>query len=242
MAVLRVLLVDDDHELASVLLEYFSLHDVQLFHAVDGVGARAFLQEQSCDVLLLDVMLPGEDGFSLLPEFARAAPVIMLTARGESDDRVRGLELGAKDYLPKPFNPKELLLRMRSVTGNRESTVAKSAFAATINVGALCIFPEQMRATLLGTELVLTSFEFRLLVLLGKSAGTAVTRESLAVSLGMGADYDPSVDRSLDVHVSNLRQKLEALSLSVGEAGSKTPWKWVRTVRGVGYMLTRPAS
>jgi DNA-binding response OmpR family regulator len=172
-------------------------------------------------------MMPGADGFSLLPEFKKFAPVIMLTARGESDDRVHGLELGARDYLPKPFNPRELLLRIQSVSGRIAASNAR-----TCALGALRIYPEELKATLNGTVLELTSFEFRLLDALMQHAGESVTRDQLAQILGLGADYDPSVDRSLDVHVSNLRQKLER--------DSET--KWIRTLRGVGYLLIRPAS
>jgi DNA-binding response OmpR family regulator len=223
----KALLVDDDRELGALLTEYCGGHDITLTHAKDGDEARTLLLTHVYEVILLDVMMPGADGFSLLPEFTKCAPVIMLTARGESDDRVRGLELGARDYLPKPFNPRELLLRIRSVSGRLPASNPR-----TLALGALRIYPEELKATLNGTVLELTSFEFRLLDALMQHAGESVTRDQLAQSLGLGADYDPSVDRSLDVHVSNLRQKLER--------GSET--KWIRTLRGVGYLLIRPAS
>jgi DNA-binding response OmpR family regulator len=225
----KALLVDDDLELGALLTEYFGGHEIGLTHAKNGDEARALLLTHAYEVILLDVMMPGADGFTLLPEFIKHAPVIMLTARGESDDRVRGLELGARDYLPKPFNPKELLLRIRSVRGR---TTGSNTRTLAHTLGALQIYPEELKATLGGTVLELTSFEFRLLGALMQHAGESVTREQLAQVLGLGADYDPSVDRSLDVHVSNLRQKLER--------GGET--KWIRTVRGVGYLLIRPAS
>lgn len=216
------LLVDDDVELASVLTEYLKGHSVRLRHAASGAAARERMKSgERFDVLLLDVMLPGEDGFQLLPEFAKAAPVIMLTARGESEDRVRGLELGARDYLPKPFNPRELLLRMRAISGRATTE---------LRVGMLELLPARQEARMGGTPLTLTSFEYRLLEVLMRAAGEPVTREHLAETLGLGPDYDPAVDRSLDVHVSNLRQKLERASNI----------KWIRTLRGVGYMLVRP--
>jgi DNA-binding response OmpR family regulator len=223
----KALLVDDDRELGALLTEYFGGHEIGLTHAKNGDEARALLLTHAYEVILLDVMMPGADGFTLLPEFAKYAPVIMLTARGESDDRVRGLELGARDYVPKPFNPRELLLRIRSVSGRTTGSNARS-----LALGALRIFPEELKATLGETTLELTSFEFRLLEALMLHAGESVTREQLAQVLGLGAGYDPSVDRSLDVHVSNLRQKLERSSAT----------KWIRTVRGVGYLLIRPTS
>jgi DNA-binding response OmpR family regulator len=228
---LHALLVDDDVELGSVLTEYFATHGVLLVHAVSGSKARAALASNRFAVILLDVMLPGEDGFQLLPEFCKIAPVIMLTARGESDDRVRGLELGARDYLPKPFNPKELLLRIRSVASAREQTATE-----TIQVGALLLRPQSQQVSLSRLTLELTAFEYRVLEVLARSAGSAITREQIAAAVGM-RDYDPSVDRSLDVHVSNLRQKLDTAQAALNEPERE---KWIRTLRGVGYMLIRP--
>jgi len=156
----------------------------------------------------------------------------MLTARGEDTDRVVGLELGADDYVPKPFNPRELLARMRAVlrrTQRSETTVS----ADRLEVGDLQVDIPAHKATLGGAELQLTSFEFRVLVALARRAGETVTREELAsVVLPKGGRYDPSVDRSLDVHVSHLRHKL-------GDEAREP--RRIRTVRGVGYVLVKPS-
>jgi DNA-binding response OmpR family regulator len=153
----------------------------------------------------------------------------MLTARGDDGDRVAGLDMGADDYVPKPFNPRELLARMRAVL-RRAQPKAPAAPSDRIEVGDLLIDAAAHSAQLAGVELALTSFELRVLVVLARRAGATVTREELAAAvLPKGGAYDPSVDRSLDVHVSHLRHKL-------GESGARR----IRTVRGVGYVLVRP--
>ncbi|MBL8608085.1 MAG: response regulator transcription factor [Myxococcales bacterium] len=229
---LSVLLVDDDQELASLLAEYLSSHDVTVTHVADGGVAVDRALAASYDVVLLDVMLPNKDGFTICKELRAQSetPIIMLTARGDDADRIAGLELGADDYLPKPFNPRELLARVRAVLRRAKRPPSSSEAVSKIVVGGLVIETGQMKVTLDGAEIALTSFEFRVLVELAKRAGTAVGREELA-TLVKGGPYDPQVDRSLDVHVSRLRQKLEA--------DPRDP-KHIRTIRGVGYMLARP--
>jgi DNA-binding response OmpR family regulator len=151
----------------------------------------------------------------------------MLTARGDDTDRIVGLELGADDYVPKPFNPRELLARIRAVMRRARP----GAVSERLTVGALEVDVPGHRVTVEGRELTLTSFELRLLIALARRAGETVPREELASAL-KGGGYDPSVDRSLDVHVSHLRHKL-------GD-DAREP-KMIRTVRGVGYVLVRPA-
>jgi DNA-binding response OmpR family regulator len=242
----RALLVDDDHELARLLREYLTPHGVSVDHIDEGAGAvdRIATAEPPYDIVLLDVMLPGIDGFEVCRRIRgrHAVPIVMLTARGDDTDRVVGLELGADDYVPKPFNPRELLARMRAVL-RRTNPQPPQALQAPppaeaveasgpIQVGELVIDPPAHKATLGGRELQLTSFELRVLVVLARRAGEAVTREELASAvLPKGVRYDPSVDRSLDVHVSHLRQKL-------GD-GPREP-KRIRTIRGIGYVLVRP--
>jgi DNA-binding response OmpR family regulator len=228
----RALLVDDDRGLGSLLREYLGTHGVEVEQVEDGAAGLERVATESFDVVLLDVMLPGEDGFSLLPKFrARAAvPVIMLTARGDDDDRVRGLELGADDYLAKPFNPRELLLRMKAVMRRKESVPVVSDNERIV-LGSVEIQAAAHAVLVDGNAVDLTSFEFRLVLALARKAGTAVSREELADAVGLGEGYDPSVDRSLDVHVSHLRQKLEE--------DPRDP-KRIKTVRGVGYLFARP--
>jgi DNA-binding response OmpR family regulator len=233
----RALLVDDDAELARLLTAFLGPHGVALDHAGDGVaGLERLAAEPLPDIVLLDVMLPGIDGFEVCRRIRARhdVPVVMLTARGEDTDRVTGLDIGADDYVPKPFNPRELLARMRAVLRRAQPRTPAGRPvdpASRIEVGDLVVDAAGHRAQLAGVDLELTSFELRVLVELARRAGETVTREELAAAvLPRGGRYDPSVDRSLDVHVSHLRHKL-------GEGGSKR----IRTVRGVGYALVRPA-
>jgi DNA-binding response OmpR family regulator len=233
---MRALLVDDDLELARLLEDYLGPHGVALDHVEDGrLALERLAADAGYDIVLLDVMLPGMDGFEVCRRLRASfpIPVVMLTARGEDTDRVVGLELGADDYVPKPFNPRELLARMRAVLRRTQPRAAAPAAADRLQVGDLMVDVPGHKATLAGEELQLTSFEFRVLVALARRAGETVTREELATAvLPKGGAYDPSVDRSLDVHVSHLRQKLK------DEA--REPRR-IRTVRGVGYVLVKPS-
>jgi len=239
---MRALLVDDDRELARLLLEYLGAHSVTVEHVEDGEAALTRLAEGTYDVVLLDVMLPGADGFEVCQKIRKSydIPVIMLTARGDDTDRIVGLEIGADDYVPKPFNPRELLARMRAVLrrAQKPEKPSQTSPAARVVVGPLEIDVPAHKVTMAGKEVSLTSFEFRVLVALARRAGETVPREELAAAVrGTGktetdGDYDPSVDRSLDVHVSHLRQK-------IGD-DAREP-KRIRTVRGVGYCLVKPS-
>ena len=228
---LKVLLVDDDQELARLVHEYLSAHNVRLERAFDAKSAEPLWKSGAFDVVLLDVMLPDASGFDILRAIRAVSrvPVVMLTARGEDADRIFGLELGAEDYVPKPFNPKELLLRIRVAARRAHPVELRDREVFTL--GDLVINVPASTVSLGGNEVELTSFEFRVLVELAKKAGQPVSREDLAHSVKSGA-YDASVDRSLDVHIGHLRQKLE-------EDPQKP--KRIRTVRGVGYLLVRPA-
>jgi DNA-binding response OmpR family regulator len=238
---IRALLVDDDRALARLLTDYLSAHEVALTHVDDGPKGLAALALGAFDVVLLDVMLPGIDGFEVCRRLREThdVPVVMLTARGDDADRIVGLELGADDYVAKPFNPRELLLRMRAVLRRARPTAGgEGAPRETLRIGPLTIDHAARVVTRDGAEVSLTSFEYRILLALARRAGETITREALAIEArepgeahGKGA-YDPSVDRSLDVHVSRLRQKLED--------DPKEP-RLIKTVRGVGYVLSRPA-
>jgi DNA-binding response OmpR family regulator len=232
---MRALLVDDDHQLARLLGDYLGPHGVTLEHVADGGAAleRLATPGDTPDIVLLDVMLPVLDGFEVCRRIRARyeVPIVMLTARGEDTDRVAGLDIGADDYVPKPFNPRELLARMHAVL--RRSRPRPPPTVERLEVGDLVVDVPAHKATVAERELQLTSFEFRVLVVLARRAGETVTREQLAEAvLPHGGTYDPSVDRSLDVHVSHLRHKL-------GDDG-KEPRR-IRTVRGVGYLLVKPS-
>ncbi len=229
---MRILLVDDDTELADLLREYFEGHEAELEVVTEGKSALELLSndDDPFDAVLLDVMLPGDDGFAVCRKIRQTSdvPVIMLTARGDDDDRIVGLDLGADDYVPKPFNPRELLARLHAVLRRSKS---QTDARARIVIGDLVIDVPAQKVSLGAIDLALTSFEFRLLVELARRAGRIVRRKELATALEFGA-YDPSVDRSLDVHISHLRGKLQD--------DARDP-KRIRTVRGIGYVLVRPS-
>ena len=226
---MRALLVDDDRDLARLLTDYLGPHGVEVEHVETGALALLRLEVRTFDVVLLDVMLPGADGFEICRRIRRKheVPIVMLTARGDDTDRIVGLELGADDYVPKPFNPRELLARVRAVMRRARP----GAISERLSAGPIEIDVPAHKVTLDGKEVALTSFEFRLLVVLARRVGETVPREDLAGAL-KGGVYDPSVDRSLAVHISHLRQKLER--------DAKEPRR-IRTIRGVGYVLVRPS-
>jgi DNA-binding response OmpR family regulator len=224
------LLIEDDVRLGALVTEYLGKHEVDVTVVADGRRGLAALAGGRFDVVLLDVMLPGLDGFEVCrriratPELA-PVPVIMLTARGEDVDKVVGLELGADDYLAKPFNPRELLARIRAVL--RRATGAPAA-RPRFRSGGLAIDFDAREVTVSGRRVVLTHHEFELLAVLARAAGRVLSREQLMDAL-KGIDYE-AFDRSIDVHVSRLRAKIE------GHA--KEP-RYLKTVRGVGYVLVR---
>ena len=225
-----VLLIDDDARLGALVKEYLAQHEIDVTVAGDGERGLAALRKERFDVVLLDVMLPGTDGLEVCrriratPELA-ALPVIMLTARGDDVDRIVGLELGADDYLAKPFNPRELLARIRAVL-RRGRAVASTR--ARFRAGRLEIDFDAREVTVAGKRQMLTSYEFELLAALARAAGRVLSREQLLDAL-RGAEYE-AFDRSIDVHVSKLRAKIEA--------NPKEP-RYIKTVRGVGYVLLR---
>jgi len=221
-----VLLVEDDLRLAALTREYLEGHGLAVIHVSDG---RRGLEEASSgrfDAVLLDLMLPGKDGLEVCRELrARSdVPIIVLTARGEEADRVMGLELGADDYLAKPFSPRELLARIRAVTRRAKGRAGPARDA--VKVGALLVDPAARRVTLDGREVVLTGHEFALLEALARRAGRVLSREQLLELAGGSAE--DAFDRSIDVHVSRLRQKL-------GD-DPKRP-RLIKTIRGAGYLL-----
>jgi two-component system response regulator CpxR len=219
---LSLLLVDDDAELCSLMKEFFAQNGLLLDCAHNGRDGLDCALNGAYDLMILDVMLPVFDGFTVLQQLRRRnnLPVIMLTARVRSDDRIIGLNTGADDYLPKPFDPDELLARIRAVL--RRTEPAKGA--AIVAIGDIQVSPATREVWVAGTPVELTQLEFDLLEMLMRSAGRVVTREEITLAL-FEREATP-YDRFLDVHISHLRKKLE---------GGR---KLIRAVRGVGYVFT----
>ena len=227
----KILLIDDDARLGALVAEYLGEHEIDVTVAGDGERGLTALRRGRFDVVLLDVMLPGMDGFEICrrlratPGWA-AIPVVMLTAKGEDVDKIVGLELGADDYLAKPFNPRELLARIRAV--RRRVVAPAGPIQPRFRSGPLEIDFDAREVTVGGRRLVLTHHEFELLAILARAAGRVLSREQLLDAL-KGHEYE-SFDRSIDVHVSKLRAKLER--------NPREP-RYIKTVRGVGYALVR---
>jgi len=225
-----VLLVEDDHRLATLTKEYLEGHGVAVVHVADGKRGQDEALGGRYDAVLLDLMLPGKDGLEVCREIrARSdVPIIVLTARGEEADRVMGLELGADDYLAKPFSPRELLARIRAIVRRAKGRAGPAK--DLVRVGTLVVDPAARSVRRAGREVALTGYEFTLLEALARRAGRVLSREQL-MELARGS-AEEAFDRSIDVHVSRLRQKL-------GD-DPKRP-RLIKTVRGVGYVLAGEA-
>jgi DNA-binding response OmpR family regulator len=223
---LRVLLIDDDARLAELLTGYLAQNDVTLVHARDGQAGLRALAGDAFDAVLLDVMMPGIDGLEVLRRIRAGAggkvPVLMLTARGDEADRVVGLELGADDYVAKPFSPRELLARLRAVLRRAQP----GAVGERLTAAGIVVDVSSRSVTVEGEAVELTGLEFDLLVALVRRAGRVVPRTALLSEAGRD-DVQVS-ERTVDVHVSKLRKKL-------GDDGQKR----IRTVRGIGYVVPK---
>ncbi len=222
----RVLLIDDDARLHDLLDSYLGSHGFVLSHAYDGQQGLAMLSREAWDVLLVDIMMPGMDGLEVLRRVrARGAtPVIMLTARGDDTDRIVGLEMGADDYIPKPFNPRELLARLKAVLRRAGGAMVSER----IQLQDVLIDLGKREASRAGEDLKLTGIEFDILVALARRAGRVVTREALLEAAGRGDVFVG--DRTVDVHISHLRNKL-------GD-DPRSP-DFIKTIRGVGYIFSK---
>jgi two-component system response regulator CpxR len=222
-----ILFVDDDRELVHMLTRYLAAQSFSVTAVMDGTTALKRLSSEIFDLVILDVMLPSISGFEVLRELRRALtiPVIMLTARGEDPDRILGLELGADDYLPKPFNPKELVARINAVL--RRTAKGADTVNQVFSVGPLRLATATLEATYDGQPVCLTGTEFRVLEMLMRGAGQLQSRELLTERV-LGRTLS-AYDRSIDNHVSSLRRKL------VDEQGRRIE---IRSIRGVGYILT----
>jgi len=220
-----VLLVDDDVELCSSLKRLLSMDGFEVKAVHDGASGVRYALKREFELVILDVMLPGGDGRKVLRRIRLSSqvPVIMLTARGDEAERIAGLERGADDYLPKPFNPRELVARMRAVLRRKSGSAPQEVF----RIGDLQIDSAHRRVTRNGGDVALTGAEFDILLLLVRSAGKVLSRDEIAeAALGRPIGFS---DRSIDNHISNLRKKL---GTHVGQV------ERIQNVRGSGYAYT----
>jgi two-component system, OmpR family, response regulator CpxR len=223
----HILLVDDDAELCALLREFLQREGFLVDCAHEGNQGLAKAREDGVDLVVLDVMLPGLDGFDILRRLRPESkvPVIMLTARGEDVDRIVGLELGADDYLPKPFNPRELVARIRAILRRYEPRPDGAPASPRLEVNGIVLDPGTREVLAAGNKVELTTFEFDILEMLMRSAGRVLSRDALMENF-----YNRKAtpfDRSIDMHISHLRKKLNR-----GDS-------LIKTIRGVGYQFSR---
>jgi two-component system, OmpR family, response regulator CpxR len=221
----KVLIIDDDEELCELVSEYLTVEGFEVTAVHDGESGLQLARKNLHDLVILDVMLPRKNGFDVLRELRPDSkiPVLMLTARGEDMERIVGLEIGADDYLPKPFNPRELVARLRAILRRVQiSNENESTASDRITIDDLDISISGRSVKVNGDELQLTAVEFDLLAALMREAGKIVKKEDLSVRV-LERKLSP-FDRSLDMHVSNLRKKLDN--------------DRIKTIRSVGYIYT----
>ena len=232
----HLLMIEDDERLARMVSEYLGGSGFVIRHAASALAGLASLQDSAHEVprlILLDLMLPDLDGLEVcrriraLPSPLAQTPILMLTAKGDPMDRIIGLEMGADDYLPKPFEPRELLARIRAIL-RRPSSGASSATRTPLRFGSLEIDGDARTVSVADQPCELTSYQFDLLLALAERAGRVLTRDQIMEAV-RGRELD-AFDRSIDVHIGRIR--------AVIEADPKNP-KRILTVRGVGYVFAR---
>jgi two-component system response regulator CpxR len=230
----RILLIDDDNELSQLVSDYLTLDGFSLDVAADGISGLERAQSGLYQLILLDVMLPGLDGLSLLRQLRQSSycPVLMLTARGDDIDRIVGLELGADDYLAKPFNPRELSARVHAILRRVELAQQQSTSniaSAILELNQVQLNRQNRQVWCQDQQVVLTATEFQLLDCLMSNAGQVITKEDLSkMVLGRALQQ---YDRSLDMHISNIRKKL-----AICDSTEK-----IQTLRGSGYLFLEQA-
>lgn len=228
----RLLIIDDDLELSELLTEFLSAEGFAIETAHDGETGAKKATESSFALIVLDVMLPGFNGFEVLRRIraAKSTPVLMLTARGDDVDRIVGLELGADDYLPKPFNPRELVARIRAILRRANPEPAPTTQPTRLTVADVTLDFGTRTVRRNGELIELTGVEFDLLAMLLHEAGRIVSREDLSQKV-LGREFSP-FDRSVDMHVSNLRRKL---------GNELNGIERLKAVRGAGYIYAAPS-
>ena len=222
----QVLVVDDDTRLSAMLADYLGGNGFAVHTAATATAGLADLARRAPDAVILDVMLPDLDGFEACRRIRAISdvPILMLTAKGEDTDRIVGLELGADDYLPKPFNPRELLARLKAILRRRNG----GTLSRVLRFGRLEIDPGSRSVRIDGRESTMTSYQFDLLVALAENAGRTLSREQL-MDMVKGEELE-ALDRTIDVHVSRIRAAIER--------DPKHPRRII-TVRGAGYVFAR---
>jgi two-component system phosphate regulon response regulator OmpR len=227
----KVLLVDDDAKLRKLLREYLEGYGFEIMALPDGSSVLKTIRTESPDIVILDIMLPERDGLDVLKDIRMksSVPVIMLTAKGEDADRIVGLELGADDYVPKPFNPRELLARIKAVLRRlpaRDRSEAKTDENMFIEAGGLVLNKAKQALLIEDREVELSTTEYKILEALMEHPNRVMSRDQL-MNFARGRDF-MAFDRSIDVHISKLRAKLET--------DPRTPER-IKTVWGTGYMF-----
>ena len=227
---MKVLIIDDDAKLQALLAEYLSEYGYEIFPHEEGLHVEEKIAETSPDLILLDVMLPGKNGIDILRDIRNTSqiPVIMLTAKGDEADRIVGLELGADDYLPKPFSPRELLARMKAVLRRCSAESPKTAEPEkedVLNAGGIVLDPASLTIVCGGRKAELSRTEYRIMEALMRNPNVVMSRDTI-MNIARGRDA-MSFERSIDVHVSKLRAKVEEIS---GDS------RRIKTVWGTGYM------
>ena len=216
----HILIVDDDDKIRNLLKDYLTENDYIVSTAEDAIQAKERLKIIKFDIIILDVMMPGQDGYDLTKEIKKDSkvPIILLTAKGEVENRIKGLELGADDYLGKPFEPKELLLRIKNILTKKNKVDLKSQY----NIGRAQVDLNKMTITLAEKIKKINNSEKKVLMEMLANPGTTYSRDEIGKISGI------SQERSIDVMITRLRQKLEI--------NPKNP-KFLQTIRGVGYVL-----
>ena len=225
----HLLIVDDDERIRSLLQQFLIQSDYLVSTAEDAEQARTLLSAIEFDLIILDVMMPGQDGISFTAELRKLqnkTPILLLTARGETEDRIKGLEAGADDYLPKPFEPKELLLRINAILRRMPDLKEDQMVPKTLNFGNLSYDVARNELWEGQNQVRLTTTESQLMKIFTSALGEPISRADLVTSLGR--DISSAQDRAIDVQITRLRRKIEV---------NPSQPRYLQTVRGAGYML-----
>jgi two-component system, OmpR family, response regulator RegX3 len=224
----RILIIDDEHSVHDVARAYLERESYDVMSAISGRDGLALARALRPSLVVLDLMLPDLTGEEVCTEIRHESevPIVMLTARSSEDDRINGLDIGADDYLVKPFSPRELVARVRALLRRTGGAGAATEAVLTFDSGRLCLDPDRHQAIVEGRRVELTPSEFKLLLALGRTPGRVFSRFEL-INRVQGHDYE-GYERTIDAHVKNLRRKIEP------DAGRP---HWLQTVHGVGYRL-----